>query len=390
MQLEYATGAQLLNYPDAACAEGLAPRPEVAAAMPAVSDGGRTYTFRVRPGFRFSPPSNEAVTAETFKYSIERALSPGLGPRGPGYDVHQGHRRRGGLPRRARRSTISGIAVRGDRLRIRLVAPAGDFLARLSMPYFAAVPIGTPIVSGGVQTPIPSAGPYYIKLAWQGELLVLERQPELHGPRPHTLRAHRLRHRQRTPRRTTDRIGDCGLRGRCSAGVGIRRRKRAGRTASAGEAEQREHAAARTDAAAGSSYLAQHCARRLRRWRLRRAVNYAIDRRSSRRRARRRAERGTCRRLCGASDATRVSALAERDASAALLRGFHGQVVLYTCTGPGLLCDGADRRCEPGGARDPCEDRAVRRSLEEALKPGAAYDILLTDLVLGLGRPSSS
>jgi ABC-type oligopeptide transport system substrate-binding subunit len=40
--------------------------------MPTVSRDGRTYTFRVRGGFRFSPPSNEPVTAATFRYSIER------------------------------------------------------------------------------------------------------------------------------------------------------------------------------------------------------------------------------------------------------------------------------------------------------------------------------
>src|SRR5439155_17682012 len=127
-------------------------------------------------GFRFSPPLGEQVTAKTFQYSIERALSPRLGPEAPAYSTvsdivgasafHDGRTRH-----------VSGIVVRGDTLSIRLVAPAGDFLARLSTPFFAAVPIGTPIVNGGVQTPIPSAGPYYLKLSWQGELIVLERNP---------------------------------------------------------------------------------------------------------------------------------------------------------------------------------------------------------------------
>jgi serine/threonine-protein kinase len=182
-QLEYATGAQLLNYPDASGPRGARLVPEVAAAMPAVTDGGRTYTFRIRPGYRFSPPSGEAVTAATFRYSIERALSPKLGPDAPAYsylsDVvgasafHEGDAQ-----------YVSGITVSGDRLRIRLVAPAGDFLMRLSLPYFAAVPLHTPIVDGGVQTPIPSAGPYYLAVSFQGELVVLERNPNYHGPRP--------------------------------------------------------------------------------------------------------------------------------------------------------------------------------------------------------------
>ena len=44
--------------------------------MPAVSDGGRRYTFHLRPGFRFSPPSNAPVTAAAFRRAIERALHP--------------------------------------------------------------------------------------------------------------------------------------------------------------------------------------------------------------------------------------------------------------------------------------------------------------------------
>ncbi len=185
-QLEYATGAQLLNYPDAPAPRGSLLRPEVAAAMPAVSADGRTYTFRIRKGFRFSPPSNAAVTAATFRYSIERALSPGLGAGTPGIeflrDVVGAEAFHAG-----RAQHVSGISASGDRLRITLVAPAGDFPARLSLPFFAAVPIGTPILNGGVQTPIPSAGPYSVTVAWQNELVVLERNPNYTGGRPRRL-----------------------------------------------------------------------------------------------------------------------------------------------------------------------------------------------------------
>ena len=41
---------------------------------------GRTYTFTLRPGFRFSPPSNEPVTARAFQRAIERFLSPRCSP----------------------------------------------------------------------------------------------------------------------------------------------------------------------------------------------------------------------------------------------------------------------------------------------------------------------
>ena len=86
-QLQYATCAPLLGYPDAPAPSGWRLVPEVAAAWPAVSRDGRTYTFRIRPGFRFSPPSDQAWTAATFKDTIERALSPTLGPDAPAVSV---------------------------------------------------------------------------------------------------------------------------------------------------------------------------------------------------------------------------------------------------------------------------------------------------------------
>ena len=72
------------GYPDRNGSAGKRLVPEVAAAMPQVTNGGRTYTFRIRRGFRFSPPSNEEMTAATFKHSFERLVSPRLGNGGRG------------------------------------------------------------------------------------------------------------------------------------------------------------------------------------------------------------------------------------------------------------------------------------------------------------------
>jgi ABC-type transport system substrate-binding protein/class 3 adenylate cyclase/streptogramin lyase/tRNA A-37 threonylcarbamoyl transferase component Bud32 len=185
LQLEYATQAMLLNYPDAPAPEGSYLRPEVATAMPVVSNHGLTYTFRVRSGYRFSPPSNAPLTADTFRYSIERAISPRLGQNafaiefvGDIVGVQAFH---GGKAKH-----VSGIRVHGNEISFTLVAPAGDFPARISMPFFAPVPIGTPIIKGGVQGHgIPSAGPYYLVQKWGSERAVLERNPNYRGSRPH-------------------------------------------------------------------------------------------------------------------------------------------------------------------------------------------------------------
>jgi ABC-type transport system substrate-binding protein len=135
-RLEYPIGARLLNYPDAPAQAGSQVEPEVAASLPARSKDGKTYTFTIRKGFRFSPPSGEPVTAETFKYTIERALSPKLGsPAGAWASDIVG----AGDYMEGRTEQIAGITVTGDKLRIRLVRPAGDFPVRISMPPFAAV-----------------------------------------------------------------------------------------------------------------------------------------------------------------------------------------------------------------------------------------------------------
>ena len=62
-QLQYATCMKLLDYPDAAGAAGRRLVPEAAAALPALSADGRTYTLRIRRGLRFSPPSGAPLTA---------------------------------------------------------------------------------------------------------------------------------------------------------------------------------------------------------------------------------------------------------------------------------------------------------------------------------------
>src|SRR5919109_3936503 len=48
------TCARLLTHPDKPLPEGLRLVPEVAAEFPKISRNGKTYTFRLRKGFRFS------------------------------------------------------------------------------------------------------------------------------------------------------------------------------------------------------------------------------------------------------------------------------------------------------------------------------------------------
>ncbi len=119
VQFHFATCARLLNYPDTEGDAGTRLIPEVAEDLPEVADGGRTYTFRIRKGFGFSPPSKEEVTAESFRHAIERALSPKFD-----YVIPQALNIVGVDEYRAGNARhISGISASGGRLVVRLRKP---------------------------------------------------------------------------------------------------------------------------------------------------------------------------------------------------------------------------------------------------------------------------
>jgi len=178
-QVVSATCAGLVGYPDRSGRVGAILVPDAAETLPSVSPDGRTYTFRIRPGVRFSPPSRELVTAATFKEAIERSLSPRLHG-GPGTffmdDVVGATAYVAG-----RAPHVAGLRADGNRLTIRLIRRAPDFLARLALPMYCAVPRGTPPDPKGLI--LPSAGPSVASYL-PGQAIVLVRNPLYRGPRP--------------------------------------------------------------------------------------------------------------------------------------------------------------------------------------------------------------
>jgi peptide/nickel transport system substrate-binding protein len=182
-QFEYATCAKLLNYPDRPGTAGSQLVPEVAAGLPTVSADGKTYTFTIRNGFKFSPPSNAPVTADTFKFVIDRVLNPKMQSPGAQFvsDIVGAEAVQNGKAK-----TASGVVVNGDKLTVHLTKRSPDFLSRIAMPFFCAVPTTTPIDSNGVGK-VAGAGPYYVASWTPRRRLVLQRNPNYTGTRPHNL-----------------------------------------------------------------------------------------------------------------------------------------------------------------------------------------------------------
>jgi ABC-type transport system substrate-binding protein len=183
VQFLYAACATLLNYPDKPAPEGARLQPEVAESMPEVSADGKTYTFTVGDGFTLSPPSNEKVTAETFKFVIERNLNPKLQSPAASFvaDIVGAEAFTAGKAK-----TVSGVTVQGNKLTIRLVKPAPDFLNRIAMWFFCAIPIGT-TVDPDKEKPVPTAGPYHVTTWTPNRQIILKRNPNYKGDRPNKL-----------------------------------------------------------------------------------------------------------------------------------------------------------------------------------------------------------
>jgi len=157
--LEYATAAKLYNYPDKSGPAGSKLVPEVASGFK-VSNGGRTYAFTVRKGFRFS--DGKPVTAANFKYAINRTANKQLGSPGASFITDPAGTNIVGAQavNAGSANNVSGVRVKGRKLIIHLTKPDGTFMAKITMPFFQATPLTLPL-QNEVTKGYPAAGPYY-------------------------------------------------------------------------------------------------------------------------------------------------------------------------------------------------------------------------------------
>jgi len=178
----YSTGLNLVNFPNKAGAAGSQLFPEAAKAFPTISKGGKTVTFHIRPGLRFSDGSK--VTAASYNRAWERILSPKMYAQYGIFD--QLNKMVVGAQKftDGKAAHISGISAKGLTLTFHLVKPNPTFVNILGMQWFNAVKPNMKYTksSGGILK-YPSAGPYYIATNQPGRLTVLKRNKYYHGAR---------------------------------------------------------------------------------------------------------------------------------------------------------------------------------------------------------------
>jgi ABC-type transport system substrate-binding protein len=173
------TCASLMGAPDKPFPAGSRIVPDLAAGYPKITNGGKTYTYTVRKDARFS--TGAPVTAQDVAHTINRVLNPALQAYYSPYlsDIVGAKAVLAGKAK-----TASGVVAHGTRLTIRLTKPLGDFNARVAVSV-CVLPAGVGEDPEGVKPPIVTAAPYTITEYVPGDRVVIERNRFYHGSRPH-------------------------------------------------------------------------------------------------------------------------------------------------------------------------------------------------------------
>jgi len=110
--------------------------PKIAESLPEVSQDGKVYTFRLKRGVRFH--NGREVTAQDFKYSIERILDPATtSPGAQFFTLIEGVK----AFREKKAKEVAGIVAKYPyTLTFRLLHPDLTFLHILAMPFAFVVP----------------------------------------------------------------------------------------------------------------------------------------------------------------------------------------------------------------------------------------------------------
>jgi peptide/nickel transport system substrate-binding protein len=168
----YDTYIPLLTYAHDEGEAGSQIVPGLAESLPRVTDGGKTYTLKLRKGLKYS--DGTAVKASDFKASVERMFE--LNSSGsPYYTVIAGAEEF----QKGKAGGISGIEAddKTGEIVIHLTSPQGAFDNLLALLFAAPVPAGTPAKPAS-KTPIPATGPYEIVKLEPGRGWSYARNPE--------------------------------------------------------------------------------------------------------------------------------------------------------------------------------------------------------------------
>ena len=163
----------LITNRKAAGAQGYTLVPDLAVTLPRPADGGRTYTFTLRRGIRYS--NGAPVRASDFRRGIQRQLSFGDVP-----DYYQAILGAPACHRNPRRCGLSAGILTNDAsgtVTFRLSQADPDFLDQLALLMAAPAPPGAAGHFMDRAPFLPGTGPYMVARYRPGSPLILVRNP---------------------------------------------------------------------------------------------------------------------------------------------------------------------------------------------------------------------
>ena len=182
--IEKITYQTLLSYAPTSGEAGTKLVGEAATEVPSAANGGitadgRVYTFRVKQGVKFAPPVNREVTAQDFKYSIERMLKSPLAPATYFYTGITGAQ----AFMDGKAKDVAGIKVIDPyTLQVTLDKPDVSFLYTFTLTFTSAIPKEW-VAKWGKQVdrhPLGS-GPYIVQSWTPGQEIVAVKNPNWTG-----------------------------------------------------------------------------------------------------------------------------------------------------------------------------------------------------------------
>ncbi len=173
-QLLILTHDGLVGFKRASGTEGTKKVPDLADSIPQPQNGGKTYTFTLRKGIKFS--NGKELKASDVKYTFERLFKIKQSPNASTwYNVIVGADKCLKTP--ATCDLSQGIVVDDAKGTVTFHLTQGDpeFLDKLAVPFGFILPTGTP--NKEVNIPPPGTGPYYFKQYAPRKQIQLVRNP---------------------------------------------------------------------------------------------------------------------------------------------------------------------------------------------------------------------
>jgi peptide/nickel transport system substrate-binding protein len=159
----------LVGFKRASGTEGTKLVPDLAESVPKPTGGGKTWTFTLRKGIKFS--NGHTLNGNDVKATFERLFKIGDSPNaGTWYNVIQGADACIKTPKTCDLS--KGIVVNGNKVTFHLTTGDPEFLDKLAVPFAFILPAGTP--NSNVNIPPPGTGPYkWVQYAPSKEMRVV-------------------------------------------------------------------------------------------------------------------------------------------------------------------------------------------------------------------------